>query len=179
MGYVRKPSADRHNGDEPVLYRDSKGKAAVVPTNSVRTHASMSGQFLPFGKRPFGNRPLAALSKKPEYIFLVGREGTLLKQRERLLETAGYKSISISPEEAVLESRKPQETISVFCHSLTSVERVQLAASFLRYTPSTRLLLISQRSNLNFEVMLFHSVVTLEDGPEVLVQEIHRLAKAA
>jgi hypothetical protein len=179
MGYVRKTSAEIENNDNSVLFSESEGKATVISTSSARTHASMPGQFLPFGKRPFGNRRLPALSKKPEYIFLVGREEALLKQREQLLRIAGYKSISISPEEAVLESRKPQETISVFCHSLTSVERVQLSARFLRYTPSTRLLLVSQRSNLNFEVMLFHGVVALEDGPEVLVQEVHRLAKVA
>lgn len=87
MGYVRKPSAEIRSGDESVLYSESEGKATVISTSSTRTHASMPGQFLPFGKRPIGNRPLPALSKKPDYIFLVGREDSrlLLRRPEHTL----------------------------------------------------------------------------------------------
>jgi hypothetical protein len=137
--------------------------------------STITGNYLPFGKRPFGSRPLPALSQKPEHIFLIGRDRPLLRECQELLLEAGYATEAITPEEAIQESRKPQVSISVFCHSLTSVERVQLAASFRRYNPEARLLLVSQRVNLNFEVMLFHCVVTLEDGPAALIEGVNRL----
>lgn len=156
-------------------------KAAIenlgMPTGT--TFGAATGNFLPFGKRPFGCRPLPALAQKPEHVFLIGREPLPLQEREELLHKAGYHTLRITPEAAIQESRKPQLAISVFCHSLTSLERVQLAASFRRYSPETRLLLVSQRINLNFEVMLFHSVVALEDGPDALIEAVNRLAKTA
>jgi hypothetical protein len=141
--------------------------------------SATTGNYLPFGKRPFGSRPLPALSQRPEHIFVVGRDPLFQRKCQGLLLEAGYTTLAITPEQAIQESRKPQVSISVFCHSLTSVERVQLAASFRRYSPEARLLLVSQRVNLDFEVMLFHSVVALEDGPEALVEAVHKLAKTA
>jgi hypothetical protein len=154
--------------------KNSSDQSKQAPDGSTIT-----GNYLPFGKRPFGSRPLPALSQRPEHIFLIGRDRFFLREFQELLLKAGYTTETITPEEAIQESRKPQVSISIFCHSLTSVERVQLAASFRRYSPEARLLLISQRVNLNFEVMLFHSVVTLEDGPDALIEAVHKLAKTA
>ncbi len=156
-------------------------KNLLEDSTSISNHSSTvaTGNFLPFGKRPFGCRPLPVLSEKPEYIYLIGRDLLTLEEQGELLREAGYKTVLITPEAAIQESRKPRVAISIFCHSLSSLERVQLAASFRRYSPESRLLLVSQRANLDFEVMLFHSVVALEDGPQALLEAIHKLAKTA
>lgn len=160
-------------------YSKRKNLFDTLDSSSRLSSTVNSGKYLPFGKRPFGCRPLPSLSRKPDHIYLIGRDSLELQKRKEILKEAGYSTVTITPEAAIQESRKPQITISIFCHSLTSLERVQLAASFRRYSPEARLLLVSQKADLNFEVMLFHSVVAMEDGPEALIEAIHRLAKTA
>src|SRR5579859_6335655 len=90
-------------------------KNLVEDSSPFSNHSSTTatGNFLPFGKRPFGCRPLPALSQKPEYIYLIGRDLLFLEERRELLRGAGYKTVLMSPEAAIQESRKPQITISV------------------------------------------------------------------
>lgn len=157
--------------------KERKESTEICRSTSRQVHGTINGNFLPFAKRPFGCRPVPALARKPEYIYLIGHDSDHPHKRQTYLEEAGYKVIPITPEIAIQESRRAQITVSIFCESLSSLERVQIAASFRRYSPETRLLLVSQRINLDFEVMLFHSVVVEEDGPDAVIEAVHKLAQ--
>lgn len=152
-----------------------------VAVSTGRVEVDAPPKLLPFTKRSPGQRQklIPPLPHEVDYVFLIGRDPIVAKARQDLLRNAGYRVVSITPEEALKESKRSHIAISIFCHSLSSLERVQLAASFRRHSPAARLILMREGKGMDFEVMLFHRVVTSEESLDVLIENVRWLARTA
>jgi len=117
-------------------------------------------------------------SQKIPFLLSIGRNVALLAERHALLQDANYRVRSATPE-MLSEIPKEEGIVVLFCFTLAQDERVFLASSFRRYSPESRLVLVTQGGKPEQDEVLFHSIVRSEDGSRALLQAVRQLSFAA
>lgn len=118
--------------------------------------------------------------QKPLSILTVGRDGDMLQLVERMIRGCSDLSIrSLSPEEAEPLCHRPEPHLWLFCNTFEARTLVYLACRVIRYSPQSRLLLLTGGQRVGFEGTLFHRVIRRGDGDAPLLEAVSELSVAA
>jgi hypothetical protein len=138
-----------------------------------------SERVLPFIARKNDRSQTPRPTTRPISLLSVGKDIEILAEREWGLRKAGYGVHSLTVETLLLRRLAVIDTVALFCHTLDTEECLFLAAHMRRYSPKSRLILLTKGDRYRLESVLFHATVRSEDGLEALCQEIDKLASAA
>ena len=113
----------------------------------------------------------------PHIIALaVGRDPLLLETRGQVLRNAGYTVVSaLSVEQALQSFASGDFDIVILCHSIPMRDRERLTYAIHRHNPNTPVVVVTAR----FSAMDSFADATIENEPEILLQEIPRILQKA
>jgi len=113
----------------------------------------------------------------PHIVALaVGRDPVLLETRGQILRNAGYTVVSALSIEQALESFASGDfDIFILCHSIPMRDRERLSYAIHRHSPNTPVTVVTARVN----AMDRFADATIENEPEILLQEIPRILHKA
>jgi CheY-like chemotaxis protein len=113
----------------------------------------------------------------PHIVALaVGRDPVLLETRGQLLRKAGYRVVSaLSTEQALQNFASGDFDIVILCHSIPVRERERLTYAIHRHSPNTPVVVVRARVS----AMDSFADATIENEPEILLQEIPRILHKA
>jgi hypothetical protein len=101
-------------------------------------------------------------------IVSVGSDPEILRLRHEMIARHSDVQIrSITPEEAETWTQRSEPHLWVFCHSVELTRLLFLACSIRRFSPGSRLLLLSGARSPSSEMGLFHQVIRPIDGVEM------------
>ena len=111
-------------------------------------------------------------------IFSVGKDEGILRRRQEEIQTrAGMRVRWMQAQEAEILTRTRGKRLWMFCATLDSAQAMYLACSVRRYSPESRLLLLSEQEPPRFEMPLFDEVVLMPASMESIVSAVRRLAR--
>lgn len=115
----------------------------------------------------------------PLAVISVGRDPEVLRRRQNILAGQSYLSVrSVTPEDAEKWARSSEPHLWIFCSTIELPRLVQLACTVRRFSPASRLLLMTGTRPPGFERSLFHMAVPPLEGPDRLLNTVRQLAVA-
>ena len=113
----------------------------------------------------------------PHIVALaVGRDPVLLETRGQVLRNAGYRVVSARSVEQALQSFASGDfAIVIVCHSIPVRDRERLTYAIHRHGPNTPVVVVTARVS----AMDSFADATIENEPEILLQEIPRILHKA
>lgn len=116
----------------------------------------------------------------PLPVLAIGRDREMLQLLDRNIRSCSDLAIrSLSPEEAEPLSQRPEPHLWLFCNTFEARTLIHLACRVIRYSPQSRLLLLSGAQRVGLEGTLFHHVVRRGDGYPPLLEAVSELSVAA
>jgi hypothetical protein len=112
-------------------------------------------------------------------VISVGRDEELLELRKQILTEVGVDVRSVSPERAEGYARSSQPRLWIFCSSVELSSLIYLASSVRRYSPQSKLVLLSGLNSAKFEAPLFHRILSPFTGIDVFLKTVDELSLAA
>lgn len=137
----------------------------------------LQGRLLPFTDTCL---PHDRLTRPLQRVVQIGRDEELLRLRAKLIDSAGFTVLSLSPDEAPAEVRRGlRSKVWLFCHTLEIYELAVLAAAVRNQCPGDKLLRMTGLDDIAERSGLFDELIKPLDGVDDLLRAVTDLARQA
>jgi hypothetical protein len=116
--------------------------------------------------------------ERPETVLQVGRDEELLCLRAKIISCAGYKVLSMTPDQVPAEIREASgPRVWVFCHTLDFYELALLAVAIRNRRPADKLLRLTSLNDIQQAPGLFDELLEPVVGVDELLRVVAVLAQ--
>jgi DNA-binding response OmpR family regulator len=115
-------------------------------------------------------------TKSAPLILSVSRDGRLLRLRQMVLESAGWRVVTMTDCEGAITSLKDQNFDAVVLgHSIPPAERISLAQRMKAIRSNVPIVMVCVHGDNTFSTKIADARVGSLDGPIVLINAIRRV----